>query len=680
MNSQPRYIETHPYSPGRDRSSPSSHSPRKPHVDGDVPPELSPLDAFALQGRLLAKQLDQTSKDGRRMSRLPPLTIANSLALPRPGYLRSQSAGNDSFGPRAGPPQVDQASPHLRAAVEAPDKRPVSIYPRFSGIVESDGADEAPGVPTIYNRRRVSSDALRDLERQQPPTSRSNPYTEESRSNPYIDESRSDYERGDLNMRPKRSFDSQRQPSAQPGHSGYDHRDLDMRPKRSFDSQRQPIPQRGPSTESNRSRLYHHSNALAPPRSPVPRQVSSIRSVPPESSDEEGTNSQVDSFTSISRKQSASSALSGHSSPPFSPVPLPRSPSISSEYSIGGGRAPRPPAYNFSRPISRASRPSEEMSSRQEFYESQGSHFGDENMHTPVSMNSDDVENSDLNAPAASYIYSRFALPRGRRMDRNSLLHLEDHLQDQQPSNKHQQYRGNSSMPDGETTPNASFPQRPLSPPSPQKRRIMSPPQTHPESPPRPSMQSADRPPSARSEAQSHKASAPSVSSGATIKPQNRSAPTSTEITAEQHLAKGIECHERGSLKESTYHLRIAARQNNPTAMLLYALACRHGWGMRPNQREGVQWLRKAADSASLELADDEDLVKEGVSGDYMERKTRRAQFALSIYELGVSHMNGWGIEQDKVLALRCFEIAACRCSSTGTRAMTDVTFSVGRW
>ncbi|PQE20170.1 hypothetical protein CJF30_00001471 [Rutstroemia sp. NJR-2017a BBW] len=92
--------------------------------------------------------------------------------------------------------------------------------------------------------------------------------------------------------------------------------------------------------------------------------------------------------------------------------------------------------------------------------------------------------------------------------------------------------------------------------------------------------------------------------------------------------------------------------------MLLYALACRHGWGMRPNQKEGVAWLRKAADSASLEVADDEDLVKDGKTVDIVERKTRKAQFALSIYELGVSHMNGWGIEQDKVLALRCFEIA----------------------
>jgi len=129
-------------------------------------------------------------------------------------------------------------------------------------------------------------------------------------------------------------------------------------------------------------------------------------------------------------------------------------------------------------------------------------------------------------------------------------------------------------------------------------------------------------------------------------------------MSAEDHVSKGIECHENGSFKESTYHLRLAAKANHPTGMLMYALACRHGWGMRPNQKEGVQWLRKAVDCSSLEVADDEDLEKEGKPLDYMERKTRRAQFALSIYELGVSHMNGWGIEQDKALALRCFEIA----------------------
>jgi len=87
---------------------------------------------------------------------------------------------------------------------------------------------------------------------------------------------------------------------------------------------------------------------------------------------------------------------------------------------------------------------------------------------------------------------------------------------------------------------------------------------------------------------------------------------------------------------------------------------------MRPNQKEGVAWLRKAADSSGLEVADDDGMNDSTV--DHVERKARKAQFALSIYELGVSHMNGWGIEQDKLLALRCFEIAGSKLLLLVTR------------
>ena len=58
------------------------------------------------------------------------------------------------------------------------------------------------------------------------------------------------------------------------------------------------------------------------------------------------------------------------------------------------------------------------------------------------------------------------------------------------------------------------------------------------------------------------------------------------------------------------------------------------------------------------EVAEDENPSSDKREADYSEKKTHQAQFALSIYELGVSHMNGWGVEQDKALALRCFEIA----------------------
>ncbi|RXG47850.1 hypothetical protein VDGE_04255 [Verticillium dahliae] len=62
--------------------------------------------------------------------------------------------------------------------------------------------------------------------------------------------------------------------------------------------------------------------------------------------------------------------------------------------------------------------------------------------------------------------------------------------------------------------------------------------------------------------------------------------------------------------------------------------------------------------SSGSAMSNDEGQVKQGKHVDVLDRKTRKAQFALAVYELGVSHMNGWGIEQDKVLALRCFEIA----------------------
>lgn len=85
---------------------------------------------------------------------------------------------------------------------------------------------------------------------------------------------------------------------------------------------------------------------------------------------------------------------------------------------------------------------------------------------------------------------------------------------------------------------------------------------------------------------------------------------------------------------------------------------------MRANQAEAVTWLRKAVDLSGLEVADDETLLPHEASGNgthanpVIARKAHKAQLALAIYELGVSYMNGWGISQDKALALRCFEIA----------------------
>ncbi|KAI5809330.1 hypothetical protein BZA77DRAFT_231599, partial [Pyronema omphalodes] len=126
-------------------------------------------------------------------------------------------------------------------------------------------------------------------------------------------------------------------------------------------------------------------------------------------------------------------------------------------------------------------------------------------------------------------------------------------------------------------------------------------------------------------------------------------------LDPEEHLRIGLDLHESGSLQESTYHLRCAAHGGDATGMLMYALACRHGWGMRPNQKEGVMWLKKVTQLAS---SDEASVLKNPAAGNPGEVKQHRARFALSIYELGVSHLNGWGTEMDKGLALNCFEIA----------------------
>lgn len=281
-------------------------------------------------------------------------------------------------------------------------------------------------------------------------------------------------------------------------------------------------------------------------------------------------------------------------------------------------------------------RPSFDSYQRQDAGDSPLTNYTNEMVHTPVSMTSEDFRGStdSQNHPAPSYVYSKFSLPRGRILQRESIC-AEDFL-----SSQIQWDQPQSNKPNKPNKPIAQS--RPPSPPSPP--RSIDRPRSQPGPSPAPRTSSAER----------H--GSPSLaSSNSTVRARQE---RSGEVTPEQHLERGIRCHEAGSVNESTYHLRLAAKAGLPTAMLLYALACRHGWGMRPNQAEGVQWLRRAVDSAQLEVADDEDLTKKGKPGDILEQKTHKAQFALSIYELGVSYMNGWGIQQDKALALRCFEIA----------------------
>ncbi|KAK6841937.1 hypothetical protein PG987_002797 [Apiospora arundinis] len=606
MANRPNFIDL------RSTSSASVASSQRPlrsprlHVAGEVPPALSPLDAFAAQSRLLAKQLEESNKQGRRMSRLPPLTVESP--------------------PQHGTGIANRGRIALRpASVHAPSHEPHPAYPEES-------IPDVPVPPNPFVERG---------------------FLERGRHLDRLDEAddglfgaRREQSPGDLESLPEHTDETSRtDPNPSPRTTG--HVVLDE------------APASVPPSPEKLTRQTSHESGLAPPRSMFPKRSSSIMSAPLESHHDDTLSASFHSQPP--RKLSGSSAFSGHSlaSPVAANFHYPRSPSISSVASL-----PRP-SFNFSRPLSRAGTPSLdppprfETPSRQASQDSQPSFvFADDAAQTPISMHSEAFGDGmgDDGRGAPSYIYTKYSLPRGKALQRNSGMFNPD-----DPFNKGQAPPSPPSRPSSsssrylDTTP-AADPS--LGRPSLERSKLSNEVSLAGEPSPDPSRTST-------SDAATHEQtrgrtpmSTTTSDSASTVKPARSLAPTAAEMSAEEHLEKGIKCHEEGSVKESTYHLRLAARGGSPTGMLLYALACRHGWGMRPNQREGVEWLRKAAEGASLEIAEDEGNAKDGKAVDFTERKTRKAQFALSIYELGVSHMNGWGIEQDKALALRCFEIA----------------------
>lgn len=433
---------------------------------------------------------------------------------------------------------------------------------------------------------------------------------------------------------------------------------------------------------------------LAPPRSTVAK----LRPYH-DASDDDYTSSNAGSTFSQSRQLSASSGMSVPHSPlsPFatSHSRTPSNVSLGSPSRNGSAR-------NFSRPMSSSSM----NNLRGEPSPTKGP-LAIQMSHLRNASSFDDSKHTEgyLAGEASSYTHAKYSLPRGRTVsDRNSGVFTslsQPHFEWQEPM-----FPGTPPL-EGKRSTDLAVPSplasaRPSREDSGQERTgfsfDFSSEQPHSSeansspavtsSTPTGSLKSSDsfdlppstaespfaalRPPPAPlspvEEAASH-----SSRSNSTIRPSTARTVTNYQaLSADEHVTKAIELHERGELKESTYHLRKAAHQGNSTGMLLYALACRHGWGMRANPKDGVQWLRKAVDCAMLEVAEDEDPAIRKPGTDYIDKKTHRAQFALSIYELGVSHLNGWGIEQDKALALRCFEIAG---NWGDTDALTEAGF-----
>lgn len=648
-------------------------SPRL-HVAGDVPPELSPLDAFALQSRLLARQLEESARADNRVSRLPPLTTESPLVMQgRSEYFRSMSYDTALEGDRKpgdpSEPKSATSQPMTPVGfgtrmpeVEEPHVRPQSMHPRMSRVPPTP-EENVPPIPDFASGRRPLSsrrDSIKPGFQFDDDDTGSVFGARRARSPSLMDEEVPEVpEEDDAEMQLRPSLSNTAPPP--PGQlSPGGHSNLI------------PFTQSPERTMVRNNSFDSNASGLAPPRALFPQRSSSILSSPLDEVVDE--DSQSLRGVPPPRKLSSSSAMV---SPAFGSFQ--RSPSICSDMSVP---LPRP-SFNFSRPMSRVGTPGPESPARQASSDSQTSYSQSsfnpaEDAVTPVSVNSemfpDTAVMGEDGRGAPSYIYSKFSLPRGKMLERGIMYDANG-----QPV---ESPLGGQAPPSPPTRPSSSGNLMPR--PSLERSKLSmevlataSQPSPDPSRPSTDGGRSSEDGPRGRSmTAQSHdgilsqRGKTPSSmktagtdgtsDSASTIKPPRtaRSIATTSEMSAEEHVEKAIALHEKGALNESTYHLRHAARQGHPTGMLLYALACRHGWGMRANPREGAEWLRKAADCASLEIADDEALIKEGKMVDSVERKTRKAQFALSIYELGVSYMNGWGIEQDKPLALRCFEIA----------------------
>ena len=637
-------------------------SPRVQHYDGDIPPSLSPLDAFAAQSRKLALELEAVRNAGsRRMSRLPPAHVSKSLSehqSDRPRYFRSVSEETQS-GLTSQNEEKDVAMPIMTH----PKVRPMSEYPRLSGIPNLDvGNPEEDHFVTPMEHP--------PLENHPEITSSPNYFDVPRAESPAQSSVKSVSFGEDVGARARGSHVSSRLDSIEKRHSTAD--SITSHPDLTF--------------------------TLAPPQAGFGRATSHMRT-PKEGSDDDYASSFGGSTFSQPRKLSSSSGVSTPQSP-RSPLVVPhaRSPSLNSEISAGGSRRSRS-NLNFSRPLSSTSlnRMAADTPPQAQLFDAQMSKYLGVSDGTPATTFVDEpqpeLSEGFLSESGPSYTYAKFSLPRGRMVSRNSTVfhglsapHFEWHepmfpstppmtaVTERSldvPSPPPSLGRPSTSKSDGVRSDNTGFSfdflqRRPTTP----DRTINT---SNPASPS--SIQKSPkslnlRPSIERGEASTSTVRQPirpavddsqslSSKSNSTVRPQSsKTRSTINNMSAEEHVAKGIERHENGEVKESTYHLRIAARENHPTGMLLYALACRHGWGMRANPREGVQWLRKAMDSAILELTEEESNDGGAVSTDLREKKTRRVQFALSVYELGVSHLNGWGVEQDKALALRCFEIA----------------------
>jgi TPR repeat protein len=650
---------------------------------------------------MLAKRLEQPAEDGKRRSRLPYTDVAQEFAN-RSDYFKSFAHGGPG-GMEDVPEGREDASPtgqHPSNVISTPgENRPTSYYPTMGNMRAESAMSRRSGMTPFFDAEEV----LEEKEEEQ-----SDYFTmgaPRATSPEPVDPNTVNVQVATPTNMPSltNSVDSLQSAQTRTPTNGSSKSARSLAPPRSpafpksprsMQSIRSVPPDSGDeegshnSSQATSSRKFSGSSGMSRPQSPFSPYMPPVPRSPSMSSEVSASGSQ--------KKMNFSRPMSSNSL---------RQQAVRASFESQSSFETQQSAYRARRhpsATSTSTHPSSGLPSRQPSQ--------DDTTQIPRTDGPVQDENGD-ERPTTSYTYAKFTLPRGKKIERSSRGMRESWIQkqftwdddppeslDEPKQEEPEMERKLSAAPSVEPPPLEPVQslERRQSPPEPAHsldlRPSLDPPPPISQLGSRPTSQAGSerihrfgRDRSGSSATRSHSAepttlqkaaalhkSTPSIrthgtgSSDRTIRavPLHQRA-SSAELTPEEHLEIGIETHSNGELNKSTYHLRIAAREGLPTGMLLYALACRHGWGMRPNQEEGVRWLKKAIDGAGLEVADVEQTLSAAAkdksvdpAARALESKTRKAQFALAIYELGISYMNGWGCAKDKPLALQCYEVA----------------------
>ncbi|KIJ45232.1 hypothetical protein M422DRAFT_167278 [Sphaerobolus stellatus SS14] len=82
----------------------------------------------------------------------------------------------------------------------------------------------------------------------------------------------------------------------------------------------------------------------------------------------------------------------------------------------------------------------------------------------------------------------------------------------------------------------------------------------------------------------------------------------------------------------------------------MWGLSLRHAWGVQKDEKVAFRWLRRAAEAAVGDL----EAAREG-----KDQTAVKTELVLAIYEVGQCFFHGWGVPQDKKMAVSYYQVAA---------------------